>query len=191
VIAHSVTVMIVQAGAAQEVMERDPARADASMSIVREAGRQALTEMSTLLGMLHDDSDELGLSPQPGVEQLDTLVRQFAGTGIEITLDVEGEPRPLPPGIQVSIFRVVQESLTNTRKHSSAQRVQVCLTYTAGRVAVEVCDDGSATGNGQGGQRGIVGMRERVAIYGGTLLAGALPGGGYRVHADIPVGPAS
>ena len=191
VIAHSVTVMLVQAGAAQEVMERDPQRADASLSIVQEVGRQALSEMSTLLGMLHEDSDELGLSPQPGVEQLETLVRQFAGTGGEVTLDVQGEPRPLPPGIQVSIFRVVQESLTNSRKHSSARRVRVCLAYAARCVAVEVCDDGSATGDGQGGQRGVVGMRERVAIYGGTLDAGALPGGGYRVHASIPVGPAS
>ena len=92
---------------------------------------------------------------------------------------------------QVSIYRVVQESLTNTRKHSSAQQVRVRLTYTPSRVGVEVCDDGSATGNGQGGQRGIVGMRERVAIYGGTLEASAVPGGGYRVHASIPIGAAS
>jgi signal transduction histidine kinase len=191
VIAHSVTVMLVQAGAAQEVMERAPDRACASLSIVQEAGRQALTEMSTLLGMLHVDSDELGLNPQPGLDQLETLVRHFAGSGVDVTLDVAGEPRPVPPGVQVSIFRVVQESLTNTRKHSSAERVRVRLTYGPDSVGVEVRDDGSATGRGMGGQRGIVGMRERVSIYGGSLEAGPLPGGGYRVRASIPVGPTS
>ena len=191
VIAHSVTVMLVQAGAAQEVLDRDPARAGASLSIVQEAGRQALTEMSTLLGMLREDSGELGLSPQPGVDQLGTLVCQFSGTGVSATLEVIGESRSLPPGVQVSIFRVVQESLTNIRKHSSARQVRVCLTYDSDSVAVQIVNDGSATGSGQGGQRGIVGMRERVEIYGGSLDAGPLPGGGYRVRATVPVGRAS
>jgi signal transduction histidine kinase len=188
VIAHSVTVMLVHAGAAQQVMLQDPSRADASLTIVQDSGRQALTEMSTLVGMLHQEGSGDGLSPQPGVDQLDALVAQCSGTGVETTLEVVGDPRHLPPGIQVSLYRIVQESLTNTRKHSSARRACVRLTYLTDRVDVEISDDGSATGDGLGGQRGIIGMRERVAIYGGSLDAGPAPASGYRVHASIPIG---
>jgi signal transduction histidine kinase len=190
VIAHSVTVMLVHAGAAQQVLQQDPVGADESLTIVQEAGRQALTEMGTLLGMAHENGTEDGLSPQPGVDQLGALVCQCSGAGVDATLDVVGDPRPLPPGIQVSLYRIVQESLTNTRKHSSARQARVRLTYATDRVTVEVSDDGSATGDGLGGQRGIVGMRERVAIYGGSLEAGPIATGGYRVHATIPIGSA-
>ena len=188
VIAHSVTVMLVQAGAAQEVLATDPVRATAALGSVQDAGREALSEMSTLLGMLHDDTDAVGLSPQPGIDQLERLVRQASGSGFEATLTVVGTPYDVLPGIQVSIYRVVQESLTNIRKHSSATHALVTMTYADGRVVTEICSNGRATGTGEGSGRGIVGMRERVDIYGGVLEAGPLPDGGYRVLASIPVG---
>ena len=188
VIAHSVTVMLVQAGAAQEVLLDQPEAASASLTRVQEAGRQALTEMGALVGMLDEDGDDLGLTPQPGFDQLETLITQSSGGGLDVSFTVQGTPYEVPPGVQVSIYRVVQESLTNVRKHSTAARVRVCLSYEPERVLVETCDDGQPTGAGVGAHRGIVGMRERVAIYGGSLQAGPRADGGYRVLAGIPVG---
>lgn len=187
VIAHSVTVMQMQTGAAQAVLDKNPDAARESLSKVQEAGRQALTEMGTLVGMLHEDREELGLSPQPGLDQLPHLVEQSSGGRLDVALTVVGTAIPVSPGVQVSIYRVVQESLTNIRKHSTARHAQVCLTYGADRVGVEICNDGEAVDDGVGGQRGAVGMRERVEIYGGDLEAGALSTGGYRVVAGIPI----
>jgi signal transduction histidine kinase len=143
--------------------------------------------MGTLVDMLHEHSDDTDLLPQPGLEQLGALVEQSSGAGMNVILEVRGPARELPPGLQVSLYRIVQESLTNVRKHSSASTVQVRLTYADDQVMVEICDDGVATGHGHGGQRGIVGMRERVAIYGGSLEAGPSASGGYRVEACVPV----
>jgi signal transduction histidine kinase len=187
VIAHSVTVMLVQAGAAQEVLATDPGRATLALSSVQEAGRQALREMSTLLGMQHGLPDDGSLSPQPGLDQLGPLIRQAGAGGIPVTLTITGEPYDVSPGIQVSLYRVVQESMTNARKHSSATRIGVTLTYAAREVVAEIRNDGAPTGTGQGSGRGIVGMRERVDIYGGRLDAGPCAEGGYRVVASIPM----
>jgi signal transduction histidine kinase len=190
VIAHSVSVMVVQAGAAAEVFERDPARAAAAMQSVQDTGRQALTEMGALLGILRADGEEIGLAPQPGLADLDQLVERARDGGLPVELRLDGDRRALPPGVELSIYRVVQEALTNTRKHARNAHAVVTLRYVPGEVCLEISDDGAAAAGGYGGHHGIVGMRERVAVYGGTLEAGPLPGRGYAVRARIPTEPA-
>jgi signal transduction histidine kinase len=193
VIAHSLSVMVVQAGAAEQIMGKDPHRAREAMAAVQETGRDALAEMAHLVGMLREDSTEIGLAPQPGVADLARLVDQARQDGLEVELHVDGEPRALPPGPELSVYRIVQESLTNVRKHAATSRATVRLTYSAHGIATEIHNTGPAAGTGNGlpsGGHGLIGMRERVAVYGGTLEAGACEhGGGYRVRAHIPLEP--
>lgn len=187
VIAHTVSVMVVQAGAAAEVLKRDPAQAEKALRNVQDTGRAALTEMSTLLGVLRENGEEVGLAPQPGLKDLDSLLEQTRTAGLPVRLVVTGEPRELPAGVELSLYRVVQEALTNTRKHAGEASATVEIAYGTGDVRLAVTDDGTATTNGYGGQQGILGMRERVAIYGGELDAGPGAAGGYAVRARIPV----
>ncbi|TAM90836.1 MAG: sensor histidine kinase, partial [Jatrophihabitans sp.] len=181
VIAHSLSVMVVQAGAAEQVMARDADRARAAIAAVQATGRDALAEMAHLVGMLREDSGELGLAPQPGLADVSQLVDQARCDGLGVELHVEGEERPLPPGPALSLYRVVQESLTNVRKHAAGAQASVRLTYSARGIDADVCDTGPAqhTGNGlPSGGHGLIGMRERVALYGGTLAVGSHPDGG-------------
>jgi signal transduction histidine kinase len=188
VIAHSVSVMVVQAGAAEEVLLRQtPERALEPIRAVQDTGRQALAEMARLLGMLRRDGEELGLAPQPGLDDLETLVEQTRLAGLPVELRVEGTPRPVPLGADLSAYRIVQEALTNARKHAGEARATVTVRYDAEALEVEVADDGSGSGNGDGGGHGLVGIRERVALFGGDLHAGPQPGGGFRVHARLPI----
>jgi signal transduction histidine kinase len=188
VIAHSVSVMTVQAGAAEEMLKRDPAAAVEPVRAVQETGRQALVEMKRLVGMLRERDDELGLAPQPGVDALDELVANVREAGLAVELDIEGAPRRLPPGVDISAYRIVQEALTNALKHARAARATVRLRYGADDVAIEVFDDGvGANGNGGGGGHGLVGMRERVAVFGGEFDAGPRDEGGFAVRARLPV----
>lgn len=187
VIAHSVSVMVVQAGAAEEVLRHAPERALEPIRAVQDTGRQALAEMARLLGMLRRDGEELGLAPQPGLDDLEGLVEQTRRAGLPVDLHVEGTPRPVPLGADLSAYRIVQEALTNARKHAGEARATVTVRYGADALEVEVADDGSGGGNGHGGGHGLVGMRERVALFGGELHAGPRPGGGFRVHARLPI----
>jgi signal transduction histidine kinase len=190
VISHSVTVMVVQAGAAAEVGRRDPAAAARAMQAVQDVGRQALQELSTLLGVLRaDEHEEVGLAPQPRLADLERLVADAEVSGLPVTLNVEGVVRPLTAGVEVSVFRVVQEALTNVRKHSRNASVTVTLRYTDDDVIVEIEDDGIATADSSGGQYGIVGMRERVALLGGEIAAGPAEPRGFRVRARVPLEP--
>ncbi len=189
VIAHSLSVMIVQAGAAEEVAKRSPERAFEPLRSIQETGRQALSEMGRLLGMLRDGGEELGLVPQPGVGDLDALLEQTRQSGLPAQLTVEGAPRPLPPGLDLSAYRIVQEALTNARKHGGDARAQVRLRFRPEALEVEVVDDGAGSANGAGGGHGLIGMRERVAVFGGTLEAGPRTGGGFAVHATLPLEP--
>ena len=187
VIAHSLSVMIVQAGAGEEVAKRSPERVVEPLRSIQETGRQALSEMGRLLGMLREGGEELGLVPQPGVDDLDALLEQTRRAGLPAELTVEGARRPLPPGLDLSAYRIVQEALTNARKHGGDARAQVRLHYRPEALEIEVLDDGAGSVNGAGGGHGLIGMRERVAVFGGTLVVGPRPGGGYALHATLPL----
>lgn len=192
IIAHSVSVMTIQAGAIEEVVDREPEKARAAAGSIRRTGRRAQADLRRLLGLLREeDAGTDALSPQPGLAGLDALIASVRQAGIDVRLTVEGTPRALPPAVDLSAFRVVQEALTNTLKHARATVASVGVRYDVDAVNIEVTDDGvadagHATG-GPGSGHGLVGMRERVAVYGGELEFGRGPSGGFRVHALLPV----
>ena len=167
VIAHSVSVMVVQAEAAQEVLKRDPQRAVNRFEAVQETGRQAMVEMSRLVGLLREDDEEMGLAPQPGLSDLETLAHAVREAGLSVDPRTEGEPTQIPLGVDLSAYRVVQEALTNAIKHAGPARAQVTVRYCTDWLELEVLDDGPGTGNGHVGGHGLVGMRERITVFGG------------------------
>jgi signal transduction histidine kinase len=187
VIAHSVSVIVVQASAAEDVFDTRPDQARAALRSIEQAGRDALRELRTLLGGAPGDPDPT--HPQPGLARLDELAEPLRIGGLEVVVRREGEAPDLPAGVDLSAYRIVQEALTNTLRHARATRAEVTVRYGDGAVDLEVRDDGrgspGAVVNGAG--QGLVGMRERAALLGGTLEAGPLPGGGYRVHAHLPL----
>lgn len=189
VIAHSVSVMVVQAGAAEDVFARDPAGVIEPIRAVQETGRAALVEISRLLGLLREDGAEIGLAPQPRVADLAALAEQMRVAGLPVELRFEGESQPLPIGVDLSLYRIAQEALTNTLKHAGSARTEIVLRYLGGAVEIEVLDDGTGSVNGHRGGHGLIGMRERVAVFGGTLEAGHRPEGGFCVRASLPLVP--
>jgi signal transduction histidine kinase len=195
IVAHSVSVMVVQAGGAEELVEASPEQARAAMRSVRETGQQALAEMRRMVGLLRINDDEpTGLAPQPRLTQLDELVTQAGASGLATVLRVEGTPRPLPPGADLSAYRIVQEALTNARRHATAATAQVTVRWATDEVVLEIIDDGTGTeGTGSRGRgpagHGLLGMRERAALFGGVVTAGPEPGGGYAVRAHLPTEP--
>jgi signal transduction histidine kinase len=191
VIAHSVSVMVIQAGAAEDLLDRDPAAVLEPIRAVQETGRGALVEISRLLGLLREDGAELGLAPQPRIDDLPELVAQTEAAGLPVDLRVEGTARSLPLGVDLSVYRITQEALTNVRRHSAGGRASVVLRYSEAAVELAVENDGVASTNGHRGGHGLVGMRERVAVFGGSLEAGPLPDGGFRVVARLPLHPSS
>jgi signal transduction histidine kinase len=191
VIAHSVSVMVVQAGAAEDVFGRDPGAVLEPIRAVQETGRGALVEISRLLGLLREDGAELGLAPQPRIDDLPKLAAQSEAAGVPVVLRVEGTPQPLPLGVDLSVYRIAQEALTNALKHSAGARADLVLRYRDNAVELTVENDGAASSNGHRGGHGLIGMRERVAVFGGTLEAGPRPGGGFRVVARLPLQPGS
>jgi signal transduction histidine kinase len=191
VIAHSVSVMTVQAGAARLLLDEDLPRARESLVAVEETGRQALGEMRRLLGILRANEHETRLAPQPGIADLDALVEQVRAAGLPVEVVVDGEPKPLPPGVDLAAYRVVQEALTNALKHAGAARAQVAIRYRTNALEIAVTNSGTARANGRGDGHGLIGMRERVALYGGELDAGPRAGGGYAVRASLPLDTAT
>jgi len=191
VIAHSVSVMVVQAGAAEDVFGRDPAAVLEPIRAVQETGRGALVEISRLLGLLREDGAELGLAPQPRIDDLPELAAQTEAAGLPVDLRVEGTPRSLPLGVDLSIYRIAQEALTNARKHNAGSRAHVVLRYRDEFAELEIENDGVASTNGHRGGHGLIGMRERVAVFGGSLEAGPRPDGGFRVIARLPLPPSA
>jgi signal transduction histidine kinase len=187
VIAHSVSVMVVQAGAAEEVLKHRPESAFEPIRAVQETGRQALVEMSRLVGLLRRDGEEVGLSPQPGINAIDALVKQVSDAGLPVDLRVTGTPRRVPLGVDLSAYRVVQEALTNALKHAGDARADVLLHYGDDVLDVHVLDDGPGDANGFAGGHGLVGMRERVVVFGGEFEAGPRPEGGFAVRARLPL----
>jgi signal transduction histidine kinase len=189
VIAHSVSLMGVQAGAVERVLERDPHEARKALRSIQVTARESVGELGRLLGVLREDGYTPDLSPQPGLDALGPLVEQSRRAGIDVELSVEGEPHHVPAGVELSAYRVVQEALTNVRKHATGARAQVRLTYSPSGLEVCVEDDGGPGAqrtNGFGTGSGITGMRERVALYGGSLEAEARNGSGFVVRAWLP-----
>ncbi|MFJ3776189.1 sensor histidine kinase [Streptomyces sp. NPDC090075] len=194
VVTHNVSVMVIQAGAARKIMDAEPEQAREALLAVEAGGRTALGELRQVMGLLtmDDDPDDPGegeLEPQPGLERLGPLIDRTRGTGTPVELTVSGTVRPLPAGVELTAYRVVQEALTNALKHAGGSSAVVRVDYGERELRVEVTDSGgtpgpaAATGNG----RGLVGLRERLAVHGGTLSNGPRPLGGYRVRALIPL----
>jgi signal transduction histidine kinase len=183
---------LVQAGAARMLVDGDPGAARERLLAVEESGREALTEMRRLLEVLRDDEADDGLGPQPGVGDLDQLVSDARAAGFDVGLSVEGEPVALPPGEALAAYRIVHEALTNARKHAGAARVDVRVRYVPGalELAVENEADGPVAERWDAGGHGVVGMRERVSLYGGSLDVGPRPEGGFSVRARLPIGTA-
>jgi signal transduction histidine kinase len=187
-VGHSVSVMVVQAGAERLALgEERPATREALLAIER-TGREALAEMSRLLGLLRKEGEGLALAPRPTLAQVDALVQTVRDAGVPVELRVEGERTDLPPGVDVSAYRVVQEALTNVVKHAGPARASVVVRYGDWAVEVEVTDDGSHSVNGKAIGYGLAGMRERVELHGGTLETGNRSEGGFRVKARLPLG---
>jgi signal transduction histidine kinase len=194
VVSHTIGVISVQAGVASHLLHRRPDKAADSLAAIRQASDEALGELHAMLGVLREGEGDGGrapLAPAPGLAELDALVAQAAGAGVEVTVSLEGEPRRLPAAVDLACYRVVQESLTNVVRHAGASRAEVTVSHQGDQVVVEVTDDGragSGNGDGAGSGQGIMGMRERARALGGSLEAGPRPGGGFRVQASLPVG---
>jgi signal transduction histidine kinase len=188
VVAHSVSVMVVQAGGARRILERDPQRAVEAATHIEDVGRAALTEMRRLLGMMHHGDEEAGRTPQPTLRELDGLVARSRAAGLDVTLVVEGDPRPLPPGKDLAAYRVVQEALTNAIKHAGAAATSVTVRWEPSSLELEIVDRGGKAMNGTNGSgHGLVGMEERMRLYDGSLRAGPVTGGGFEVIARMPL----
>jgi signal transduction histidine kinase len=184
VVAHSVSVMVVQAGGARRILDRDPQRAVEAAAHIEDAGRAALAEMRRLLGVLHH-SDER--APQPTMRELGALVERTRAAGLPVSLNVEGEPQSLPAGMDLAAYRVVQEALTNAIKHAGAAPTEVTVRWEPEHLELEIVDNGAPAANGSGGGHGLVGMEERVRLYDGELRAGRREGGGFEVVARLPL----
>ncbi|MFJ1901326.1 MULTISPECIES: sensor histidine kinase [unclassified Streptomyces] len=201
VVAHNVSVMVVQADGAAYVMEAAPDQARQALETISSTGRQALAEMRRLLGVLRTgDVRESGeYVPQPDVRQIEDLVDKVVQSGLAVDFKIEGTPRPLPSGVELTAYRIVQEALTNTRKHGGPNAgASVRLVYFDDGLGLLVEDDGRGAahelyedGGADGAGHGMIGMRERVGMVGGTLDAGPRPGGGFRISALLPLKPAS
>ncbi|MER6186899.1 histidine kinase [Streptomyces sp. NPDC001652] len=200
VVTHNVSVMIIQAGAARKIMGTSPEEAGEALLAVEAGGRAAMTELRHVMGLLTmaDEEEETSsgaepagtteeLTPQPGLDQLESLVGRVRDTGLPVDLTVTGPPRPLPPGLELAAYRVVQEALTNTVKHASGASAAVTVDYGPDRLRVEVTDTGGDSRGAVGSGRRLIGLRERLAVHDGTLHTGRRLTGGYRVEALIPL----
>jgi signal transduction histidine kinase len=192
VVAHNVSVMVVQAAAARRMIDHDASKAKDALGSVEQTGRAALKEMRRMVGMLGSDPEEpLALAPQPSVDELGWLVERAREAGLDVDLSIEGEKRRLESGVDLSAFRIVQEALRNTLKHAGPARAKVTIRYGEHDVEVDVSDNGrgvaAQTANGAATGQGLVGMRERVAMLGGEIEAGYRKDGGFGVHAKLPL----
>jgi signal transduction histidine kinase len=192
VVVHHVSVIAVQAGAARMRSEHDPGLSATApaWAAVESAARQALSELRQLLGILRHDGEPAALAPQPGLDQLDQLLAEVRRTGLPVSVRVEGDPYRLPPAVDLSAYRIVQEALTNALKHGGAKPTTVCLRYGVDDLEIDVTEEGpapTAAPTARGIGHGLVGMRERVSMFGGVFAAGPRPEGGFEVIARIPV----
>jgi signal transduction histidine kinase len=187
IVAHAVSVMVLQVGAVRHKL-RDTRGEDREVLIgVEQTGRAALAEMRRLLAVMRRDSDEVELTPQPGLDGLDSLVKRIERTGLPVRVRIDGEPFPLPRGIDLSAYRIVQEGLTNTVKHAAASHAEVTVHYARDEIRIDVCDDGQGAETSDELGHGLIGVRERVNLYGGEMSAGTVNGRGFVLSTRLPV----
>ncbi len=187
IVAHSVSVMVLQVGAVRHKLPDELAEDRDALTGVERAGRSALAEMRRLLGAMRNDGEEAELTPQPGLDGLDSLVEEVGRAGLPVRLHVDGEPFSLPRAIDLSAYRIVQEGLTNALKHSRASIAEVTVRYRSDELQLEIRDDGIGTATSDGLGHGLVGIRERVKIYGGEMSAGTANGGGFVLSTRLPL----
>jgi signal transduction histidine kinase len=187
VVGHSVSVMTVQAAAVRRLLEPDQDKEREALLVVEQTGREALAEMRRMVGVLRRPEEAPALAPQPSLEHLDQLVANTREAGLPVEVRIEGKPKHLPAGVDTTAYRIVQEALTNAVKHANAERAEVVVRYGNDIVELVVSDDGRGNGDGGGSGHGLVGIRERVSVYGGELEAGPQTGGGFRLRATLPV----
>jgi signal transduction histidine kinase len=187
IVAHAVSVMVLQVGAVRHKLPDSLAEDRDALKNVEQAGRTALTEMRRLLGAMRRDGDEAELVPQPGLDGLDSLLDEIGRAGLPVRLHLDGDRFPLPRAIDLSAYRIVQEGLTNALKHARASRADVTVRYQPDEVHIEVRDDGDGGSTSDGLGHGLVGVRERVKIYGGEMSAGTAPGGGFVLSTRLPL----
>jgi len=186
VVAHAVGVIVVQAGAAEQILDSDPPAAREALAHIRRTGKDALVDLRRMLGLLRADDATADIEPQPGLDDLDPLAERLRQAGLPVELTIEGERRPIPAGVALTAYRVAQEALTNVLKHTAGSNAQVTVLYGNEALEVSVTNDGRSTKNGAGTGLGLIGMRERVSLYGGELEAAPQAGGGFRVHVRLP-----
>jgi signal transduction histidine kinase len=187
IVAHAVSVMVLQIGAVRHKLPQTQEEDKDALRSVERAGRTALAEMRRLLGAMRHDGQAAELSPQPGLESLDSLLAEVDRAGLPVRLHADGDPFPLSRAVDLSAFRIIQEGLTNALKHSGASRADVSIRYGSDELWIEIRDDGRGSGSSDGLGHGLVGIRERVKIYGGEMTAGAANGGGFVLSARLPV----
>ncbi|MEA2311505.1 MAG: hypothetical protein QOE28_1473 [Solirubrobacteraceae bacterium] len=187
VVAHSVSAVVVQAEAAEALLDASPDRTRESLWTIQRLSREALSEMRQVLGLVRGDTVTDRRAPQPTLADLPRLIARNLDAGLSVRLDVAGSPRPLPPGLEISAYRVVQEGLTNVRRHARGASAVVTVGYLPGALAIEIVDDGPGAGGAEAaGGHGLIGMRERVRFFGGEFSAATPDGGGFAVTATFP-----
>jgi signal transduction histidine kinase len=188
IVAHAVSVMVLQVGAVRHKLPQTLEEDRDALSHVEQAGRTALAEMRRLLGAMRSDGDGLELAPQPGLDGLSSLAEEVGRAGLPVRLHVDGDASPLPRAIDLSAYRIVQEGLTNALKHAHATQADVTVRYGPSKLEIEVRDDGAGASAGDGLGHGLVGIRERVKIYGGEMTAGTATEGGFVLRTRLPLG---
>jgi signal transduction histidine kinase len=189
VVAHHVSVMGIQAGAARKVLAKQPAKASEALSEIEASSRQAIGELHKLLGFLRPNNQEEETSPQPSLKHLDMLIDEVRRSGLDVELDIHGEQHTLPESVDLSAYRIIQEALTNILKHAGPATASVVIKFSREMIELTVSDNGKGRvklESGKPGGRGIIGMRERVSLHGGKLETGNTPGGGFFVKAKLP-----
>jgi signal transduction histidine kinase len=189
IVSHNLTVVVTQAAGARALADTGRMPPE-SLERIEESGRQALGEMRRLLGVLRDGDRDAALAPQPGVAQLPALADSLRRSGLEVALELGPDCRELSPALDLSVYRIVQEALTNVLRHAQATRASVSISRTGGILTIQVLDDGAGAATTASGGHGLAGMRERAAVFGGRLLAGSNPEGGFRVHVELPLADA-
>ena len=187
VVAHAISVIVLQARGGRRSLATDPGETREALDMIEATGSEALAEMRRLLGMLRRDDEEIALAPQPSLRYLDALAAQVREAGLPVDLSVEGEPTELPPGVDLSAYRIVQEALTNALKHAGPATARVVVRYRENDLELEIADTGAGASASDGDGHGLAGMRERVSLYGGKIETGPRDGGGFAVRARLPL----
>jgi signal transduction histidine kinase len=187
VVTHDVSVMVIQAGVERRALRDQPGSTRDALAMIEDVGRETLVELRRLLGVLRKSDDDDALAPQPTLERLGELADQAREAGLPVALRVEGAQVPLPAGVELSAYRIVQEALTNALRHAGPARAEILIRYEPDELIVDVADDGRGPSNGTRPGHGLLGMRERAALHHGALEAGGEDGGGFRVHARLPI----